>query len=390
MEMASLWVFWGALALLVYIYVGYPLLLLLLARIRETAHTPDDHYCPPVAMLIAARNERASLPQKIQSIRELDYPKDKLRVWIASDASDDGTDEYLAAQPDVEWIRTERQGGKNAALNLLLERAEGEVLFFTDANILFHPGALRGAARHFADPKTGAVAGELIFTQGGEWNAVGRGTGLYWKYENLIKRAESRLGSVLVVSGAIFAVRRELVKPLTPSIANDLEIPLRVGAQGYSILYEPRCLGYENPHKNAWEEFRRTSRIVSRGLHGFMRLLPVLLANPGRLWQFLSHKFLRWFTLPLALAAWGASFFLLDSWPAALARGAGAAGLAGAALGLALMNRKTVPAVLRPLSILAHLLVMHSAAVWGLGLALAGKTPAAWSPPESSRHSVKL
>lgn len=374
------------LGVLVYIYAGYPLLLYLLSLVRSIRHRPDEAYIPKVTLLFSAYNELASLPDKLANLKELDYPKDKLQILIASDASSDGTDEFLASQPDIEFIPMKERGGKNAALNAMLPKADGDILFFTDANTLHKLESIRAVVKHFANPKVGAVTGRLVFTQERDWNAVGRGTGLYWWYENRVKQAENRLGSVLVGSGSVLAARRDLVGTLDPRIANDLEIPTRIGAKGYAILFEPECCGFEKPHTDMLEEWRRTSRIVSRGLRGFAVLLPTMLRSPLRFWQFLSHKFLRWFTLPLALAALVASGLLAEGCVISQFIFISSIILLVAALfGLMLIALDIEHPAARTNKLLGHFLWMHTAAVWGLLLAVFGKTPASWSLPESSR-----
>ncbi len=336
--------------------------------------------------MFSARNERASLPAKLKSIRELDYPREKLQVLIASDASTDGTSEYLLEQDDVETLVLETRRGKNEALNRLYPKAKGEVFFFTDANTLFHPQCLRAAARHFHDPKVGSVVGELIFAHKEGWNPVGQGTGLYWRYENYIKRLENQLGSVLVGGGSLLLMRRELMQPLDPQIANDVEIPTRVGAKGYDVLYEPNCLGSERPHTDVWEELRRTSRIVARGSRGFVMLFGQFLKAPMRLWQFVSHKVLRWFALPMALVLYVCSWILREQWFPCLVFYAGSIALGCALIGTLTMKKGKTSRILRPFSLLAHVLIMHAAAFWGIALALTGRSPAMWKIPESSRE----
>jgi poly-beta-1,6-N-acetyl-D-glucosamine synthase len=376
---------WGCFGILIYIYAGYLLILMVLARLFPVRRETDNSYTPAISILFAARNELASLPAKMESIRNLDYPREKIQILIASDASTDGTNEYLAAREDIDFEALPSPAGKNAALNVILPRAAGEILFFTDANTIFHPNCLRAAARHFKDARVGVIVGELVFTQGEDWNAVGQGAGLYWKYENLIKESESRLGSLLVGGGSLLIVRRDLAGSLDPRIANDLEIPMRAGARGYSVLYEPECIGFERAHTQAGEELGRTSRIVARGMRGFIVLSPVLLGAPMRLWQFVSHKFLRWFTLPFAVGmlwgAWGLRFFWI---PAVIFYG-GLFGLLAAAIGLAALPLSPKSRWMRPFTLAAHMLVMHAAALWGILKALFGKTPAAWSIPESTR-----
>ncbi len=377
----------AGLSVLAYIYAGYPALVYTASLLRSIRHRTDDQYTPKATLLFSAYNELASLPEKLENLRALEYPKEKLQILIASDCSTDGTDEYLADQPDIEFTPMTERGGKNTALNAMLAKAEGDVLFFTDANTLHAPDSLRAVVKHFADPKVGAVTGRLVFTQERDWNAVGRGTGLYWWYENGVKQAENRLGSVLVGSGSVLAARRDLVGPLDPRIANDLEIPSRIGAKGYAVLFEPECCGFEKPHTDMCEEWRRTSRIVSRGLRGFVMLLPVLLRSPLRFWQFLSHKFLRWFTLPFAALTFAASALALEqSMLAGVAFYSGVIILCASLFGLLLITLKAEAPIARPFKLLGHFLWMHTAAVWGLLLAVLGKTPAAWRLPESSRN----
>ncbi len=372
--------------MLIYIYFGYALLLHLLALVFPFRHKVDESYCPEITLLFAARNEINTLPQKINSLNELDYPKDKLQILIASDASEDGSDEYLSSIEEIELVSLPDHSGKNAALNALLPKARGEILFFTDANTLLHPQALRKVARHFVDERVGAVTGDLVFTLDGEWNPVGQGTGLYWRYENSIKRAENRLGTVLVGCGPLFAVRRQLVQPLDPRVANDLEIPTRVGAQGLAVLYDPECMGYEKAHTDAGEEVARTSRIVARGVRGFVVLFSKLIRSPLRLWEFISHKALRWFTLPLCLLLFVCGGLLIESTIAAIVFGMGCLLLGGALIGLLFLRMPNQPKWARPLTLLSHMLLMYTGATWGIIKAITGHTPATWSIPKSTRE----
>lgn len=380
------YLFWGSLGILLYIYLGYFVLLKLLAWLKPIQHQPDEQFTPSVTLLFSAYNECASLPAKIGSIRQLDYPRDQLQVLAASDASTDATNDYLLEQADVESLILTERGGKNRALNALFEKATGDILFFTDANTVLHPQSLRAVTRHFANAKVGMVSGQLIFAHETDWNAVGRGTSLYWRYENSIKEAENRLGSLLVGNGSVVAARRDRVGALDPRIANDLEIPTRIGAQGDYILFEPECRGYEKPHTDLTEELSRTSRIVARGLRGFAVLLPLMARSPMRLWQFISHKFLRWFTLPLGILMLVGGWMLRqDCWFAAGVTYVGLAGLAASLVGAGLLLAGRESRWMRPFTLLGHLLVMYLGAVIGLWQAVRGKTPAAWNLPQSSR-----
>ncbi len=380
--------FWGSLFLLLYIYFGYALVLYLLSKIIPAKHASNEQYQPPVTILFAARNERTSLPNKLESIRQLVYPKESVQILIASDNSTDGTDEYLDQQNDVEWVSLQQHSGKNAALNTIVPQAKGEILFFTDANNLLHPQCLRKAIRHFADPHVGAVSGELIYTYDANWNAVGRGAGLYWRYDNWIKRTESRVGSLLVGAGSMLLCRKDLIGELDPRIANDLEIPTRIGAQGYQILYDIECLGFEKPHSDAGEEFHRTSRIVARGFRGFLVLFSQLLKSPLRFWQFISHKFLRWFTLVFCFLLLGSSWCLREEVFPFMVFWVGIIVSFSSLLGILFVGKKSVPRILRPFPLLAHLLIMNLAAIWGMLLCLFGHAPATWTIPKSTRNQL--
>ncbi len=385
MELVLSILFWSCLVLLVYVYAGYAVILYGLSRVLEVKHTPDDDYTPPVTILFSAHNEEDVLPGKIESLKRLKYPHERLQILAASDASSDRTADLLLTDEAIECHVLENHVGKNAALNQLLPKATGEILFYTDANTLLHPEALRKAIRHFRDERTGAVVGQLIFTLEKDWNPVGRGTGLYWKYENALKRAESRLGRVLVGGGSLLSVRRSLINTLDTRIANDLEIPARVGAKGYYVFFEEECQGSEKPHHGIHEELQRTSRIVARGLRGFMVLLPVMLRTPLRLWEFLSHKFLRWFTLPYLFILLFGGFFMMDQLIPHIIVWGNLLFLLMALIGFFFLERHATPVWMRPFTLCAQFCLMHVAALWGILRALLGKAPATWKVPESTR-----
>lgn len=382
------YIFWKSLVLLVYIYAGYPILLWILSKFTSIKHQPDESYKPMVSILIAAHNERLSLPAKLESIRKQNYPQEKIQILIASDASTDGTDEYLQQQDDVELVVFTDQSGKNNALNVLLPKADGEILVYTDANIIFHEDVLKHTAKHYVNPNVGVVAAELEYLDDSSQTCVGKSTGLYWKYENAIKRMESHLGSVLVVSGALFSARNGLVNQLDPRIANDLEVPMRVAAQGYCVLAEPDCICYEKPHQTISEEWNRTTRIVARGMNGFIQLFPLISKSPMRLWQFISHKFLRWFTLMLGLFVLISSISAKPTYIAIPVFVIGLSALLNGLMGFLFVGKKNNPKILKPITLLTHLLIMFSAGTVGMMYGIAGKSPAVWKSPQASRQAA--
>lgn len=294
--------FWESAAWLGYLYLGYPLALWILGRWRPSRRHPgSDDYLPSLSVLIAARNEEKDIRWKVEETLHWDYPADRLQVLVASDASEDRTDEVLATihDPRFVFVRMERRGGKSVALEHLATLASGDVLLFSDANSHIDSQSVRQLVRHFADAEIGCVTGiERHPASAGE-PAAASGGGAYLRYEAWVNTLESRLGSVLVCDGSIFCTRRSLFGPLDPELANDLEQPVKIGARGWKLLYEPQAYSVESPTTSVRQEFARRRRICGQGMLAAWRLRRCL--KGLRLWQFASRKVLRWFSLvPLA------------------------------------------------------------------------------------------
>lgn len=309
------WLLAGGTVWLVYVYVGYPVSLWILGRFRSIRHVTDESYLPAVSVLIAARNEENDIGWKVQQTLSWDYPRDCLEVLVASDASDDQTDEILKriSDPRLTWIRIKERGGKVRALNRLVRMAKGELLFFTDANSSIPPQALRRMVRHFADRRVGCVAGADRTAVGEQDHAreeqpIAVGESAYWSYELLLDDLESRLGSLLVCFGAIHCIRRELCPECDPDLANDLEVPIRIGGNGHLVVFEPSAVSFEKATSSPLEEFRRRRRICGQGALGMYRIRRCLGGIRG--WQFLSRKGLRWLGLVPLLAVLVGSFLL--------------------------------------------------------------------------------
>lgn len=281
-------------AWLLYVYIGYPVCLWFLSLFRSVPHVCDEAYTPSVSVLIAARNEEKDIGWKVRQTLGWDYPKDELEILIASDASDDRTDEILQSFADarVRYVRMEKRGGKVRALNHLARMARGELLFCTDANSSIEPGAIRRMVRHFADARVGCVTGADRTALDETEKVIGAGEKAYWTYELTIDRLESRLGSVLVCFGAVHCIRRSLYGECDPDLANDLEVPMRIGDSGHLLLFEPDAVSTERATESSVEEFNRRRRICGQGALGYVRLFNII--NGLRAWQFVSRKVLRW------------------------------------------------------------------------------------------------
>ncbi|MDH3604875.1 MAG: glycosyltransferase, partial [Candidatus Tectomicrobia bacterium] len=184
-------IFWLSLALIVYVYMGYPLVLLAAARFaRLTRH--DETYLPTVSLVIAAYNEEKVLREKLENSLALDYPEDKLEIVVASDGSTDLTNEIAAsyASRGVRLHHVSPRGGKTRALNRVVPRTHGDILVLSDANTMYQPDAIRKLVRHFADPRVGAVSGDVRLVDAAETHA--HSEGLYYRYERWLQRMESR------------------------------------------------------------------------------------------------------------------------------------------------------------------------------------------------------
>ncbi len=296
------WLFWLSVAWLGYVWAGYPLVLALLSLIRRFRPIPVDTHQPIVSVIIAARNEQKDIAWKLAETLAWEYAADRLEVLVGSDASTDGTDDAIrsCSDPRVTFVRNEERLGKARTLGRLARMARGELFFFTDANTHIEPQCLRKMVRYFADPRIGCVTGLERNHAEDDAEAVALWSNSYLEYESAIDKLESRLGSVLVCDGSIYCLRRSLFFNLDPDLANDLEHPIRAGAVGAKILYEPQARSYERCSSSNREEFARRRRIAGQGALAMWRLRHEL--RGIRLWQFLSRKFLRWLTLlPLVM-----------------------------------------------------------------------------------------
>ncbi len=225
----------------------------------------------------------------------MDYPKERLQILVAADGSNDRTAEIVQqfAGRGVELLYQPERRGKMAAINRAMSQARGEIIVFSDANNLYQPDALSALAAPFNDPQVGAVSGAKHVVRGD--GALGESEGLYWKYESLIKRQETRLGSCTGVSGEILAIRKVLFQtPPAYVINDDFYIAMQVIRQGYRLIYTPAARSYERVSPTAQDEIARRSRIIA-GRYQAIWLSPQYLTwrNPWIIWQVVSHKFLR-------------------------------------------------------------------------------------------------
>lgn len=298
---------WAGIAVLVYIYFGYPLFLLLLTRKKTESCQPVASEMPSVGIFCAAYNEAAVIREKICNFRSLDYPRDKLRLYIASDGSTDGTNELVqdeaAVDGRISLFAVPRQG-KAAAINEGVPNVSEDLIVFTDANTSFDRSAIRFLVRHFMDPQTGCVSGKLIYNNPGK-NLSGEGEGAYWRYETSLKKMESRLGYVAGANGAIYAIRKELFEPLPRATINDdFLISMRIVAKGFKSLFDGDAIAWEDVAPDDGSEFQRHVRDGAGHYLAVLHLLPLLNPLCGRRFIiYFSHRILRWLAPVLLILA---------------------------------------------------------------------------------------
>jgi len=371
--------FWFLLALIVYVYAGYPLLLAAaraLAGARTAARASIE---PSVTLIVSAFNEEGVIGEKIENCLALDYPPERLEVIVVSDASEDRTDEVVGryAARGVALLRMAQRSGKTLGLNAALERARGEVIVFSDANAIYGRDVIRKLVRNFADPRVGAAIGQSTYVPPEVESE--RSEGLYWRYESAIKKLESDVGSVVGGDGAIYAVRRPLYVPMRADALSDFVNPLQIVRSGHRCIYEPEARSYERAADNFEKEFRRKVRIVNRAWRALFGMSGLL--NPLRYGFFacelISHKLLRWLVPVFLTALFAVNWALLRDGPVYRALLAGQiAFYLLAAAGYGARRARSLPAVL---SIPYYFCLVNLASAIGIIDAFRGKTYVTWT-----------
>ena len=311
-------IFWLAAGLVAFHYVGYPLLFGVLAKLKQARPLPPQGEIPPVTMIISVYNEEDVILERLENCKTLDYPGDKLKILVVSDGSTDAThgivESFQADNPnlDIQLKVVSGRVGKTGALNAVIPTLTTEIVVFTDANSMLLPDALKRLVPYFSNPKVGAVCGELSFTDEAGNPSPGA-ENAYWKYEKFIKKAESRVSTLTVYNGALYALRRQLHRPMNPQAANDFQHPLQVAIQGFRAVYEPLAIATEPPGNDEAVEARRRVRIISRGWKGMVSHIQVL--NPFKTgiftFQLIGRKLLRWLGPVLMLTALISNIFLV-------------------------------------------------------------------------------
>ena len=314
--------FWVCIALVFYTYLGYGIVLYVLLKLKhmlgfrriEPVMPLNDELLPPVTLMICAYNEEDVIAEKMENIRQIDYPREKLCVMWVTDGSNDSSNELLSAYDDVTLVFSPERRGKAAAMQHGLQENKAEFVVFTDANTMLNPGSIREIVRLFMNPQVGCVSGEKRVaarqTPAGSAQAdsqiASEGEGIYWKYESTLKRWDSELYSAMGAAGELFAVRMSVYEAApSNALLDDFMISMLILQKGYKIAYTSNAYAMEYGSANLEEESKRKRRIAAGGLQSiwWLRSLMNPFRHPKTSFLFVSHRVLRWSITPFALMA---------------------------------------------------------------------------------------
>ncbi len=309
--------FWFSLCMIFYAYFGYPALLFFISKLKSDGLKKHAAFqeMPSVSFIITAYNEEQRIKEKIKATLNLDYPKDKLEIIVASDCSSDNTDDIVKSfeHQGVRLIRSPERKGKENAQGLAVADSKGEILIFSDVATILEENGILKIVRNFSNPLIGCVSSEDRFI---ESDGSLSGEGAYVKYEMLLRRLESKVNTVVGLSGSFFAARRIVCNDWAKDLQSDFNTLLNSIKKGLIGISDPESIGYYKNISDEKEEFSRKVRTVLRGLSVFFKSISVL--NPFRYgffsWQIFSHKLCRWmvpFFLILNLISNG--ILMLDS-----------------------------------------------------------------------------
>jgi cellulose synthase/poly-beta-1,6-N-acetylglucosamine synthase-like glycosyltransferase len=307
-------VFWFFVLLILYCYFGYPLILFILGLFFGKKPKKEEIF-PTVSLIIPVYNEEKVIQKKIENSLELDYPKNKLEIIVASE-SNDKTNEIVKnyEKNGVKLFAYPGRAGKQYTIYRTIPHCKGEIIVLTDANGIFEKNALRKLVRNFADKRIGCVSGLLKYVNILN-DSFGENEGIYWKYETFVKKLESNLFSLLGANGSIYAFRRELYKPISPYRGDDFDLPIRIALQGYGVILEPEAISEEEVYLTSTANFKR--KVVITGWHfvGALILLKesIIKFKPLLFFELISHKILRWLVGYFLIFIFLSNLFLLKN-----------------------------------------------------------------------------
>jgi len=308
-------IFWAFLLLIIYTYFGYGVVLLFLSKLFARPVKKKDIF-PNITIIIAAYNEEVAIRDKIENTLSLDYPPNRLEIIIGSDASTDRTEQIIKEYQShhVKLIRVEGRLGKTGVQNECVKAATGDILVFTDATTILRNDSIRMLVRNFSDEEVGCVGAKLIYVNP-EQTQLGHGGTSYWNYETIIKRLESKINSLIGVSGCFYALRKELYEPIDRHLISDFVVALHTFKKGFRIVFEENAICEEKTLENAEEEKAMRIRVALRTYTALYNERELL--NPFKYglysFQLISHKILRYAISLFMIGLFITNILLLDS-----------------------------------------------------------------------------
>jgi len=294
--------FWFFGLLSIYSYLVYPAILLLKpARLRPRSNNSINRQ-PLVTIIVAVHNERLRIRDKLENLLQLESYDGGVEILVVSDASCDGTDELVAefAEEGIKLIRNPNRDGKEAAQALAISQARGEILIFSDVSTMFDKSVIRDIVDYFRIPSIDAISSTDAFISR---NGQVAGESAYVRYEMWLRKQESRVGSLIGLSGSFFSVRAEICrKSWATNIPSDLMTAINCRRQGFDALLAENVIGYYQDLADSRKEYERKVRTVVRGMHALKETGEILNIFPFGFFSFevWSHKVLRW-AVPWAL-----------------------------------------------------------------------------------------
>ncbi|AOL94448.1 glycosyltransferase [Porphyrobacter sp. LM 6] len=361
-----------SLAIFLYPYLIYPLVL------RRLPQRPVAQAEVPVrlSLLFCAYNEAASLPEKLANLRALKQAHPTIEILAFDDGSADGTADLIAAQGDlVHLIRGGGRSGKACGMKQLAAAATGDILVFTDANVILDATALEKLVPYYGDPAVGGVCGTLVYSSD-PGSATAEVGSLYWRLDEMLRGLESRTGNVMGADGSIFSIRRSLYPTFPDTVLDDFTVSMSVVFAGFRLIKAPDVIAYEKSVSRRDEELRRKIRIGARSYHTHAYLRPQLRQMKAiDRFKYTSRKLLRWF---------GGVFLALSGVLALAALASISFALAAAALALGAVVAAAALRMERgPLAKIGDAVLATFATLIGIIKGMRGQTMVTWAPAKS-------
>jgi len=290
--------------LFLWTWIGYPVFLFFASMLFRKKHLISDSYMPKVTMMIMSYNEAKVIEKKIKNSLELDYPKDKLEIFVVDSASNDGTQDIVKKYSgQVKLIEQGERKGKASAINYGMKYASGDVIIITDSNAMMNKEAIKKIARHFSNKSIGGVCGRFEARDIRD-TSIGAGGSIYWKIEKFLRKHESDIDSAIHMSGEITAFRKGVIKEVDESsLSEDFDMAIRIRKAGFRIMYEPDAIAFEPAPENVkdlltqkkritigtWQELIKHKQVLFNPMYGWYGL--VILPS-HKLFQVLTPFFL--------------------------------------------------------------------------------------------------